>query len=65
MVEVFCIKTGGDGNIYSWAQMEISNEMSIYAFLRGYQIGEHYTELFKKLMLLCEETTEWQMKNQC
>lgn len=45
--------------------MEISSEMSIYAFfLREYQIEEYSKELFKKLRLLCEQTTEWQMKNQ-
>lgn len=27
-------------------------------FLRDYQIGEYYKELFKKLRLLCEQTTE-------
>lgn len=32
MQEVFHIKAGGDCDIYSWAQMEISSEISIYAF---------------------------------
>lgn len=33
-------------------------------FLKDYQIGEYYKELFKERRLLCEQTTEWQMKNQ-
>lgn len=33
-------------------------------FLRDYRIGEYYKELFKELRLLCEQTAEWQMKNQ-
>lgn len=33
-------------------------------FLREYQIGEYCKERLKRLRLLCEQTTEWQMKNQ-
>lgn len=33
-------------------------------FLRDYQIREYHKELFMELRRLCEQTTEWLLKNQ-